>query len=214
MNFYLTGPDGSGKTSLLNYLKKEFEQSNHTVTTIWIRSPKIFSKPLMVYCRMMGYTKYFRVNDTLYGFHDFARSKFVSLVFPYLQYLDLRLVLLFKKTPKGIVFYDRYILDTLADLMVSTQRFDLHHKFIGKCILKLFPSSVFTLVVKVKEETIRARKRDTIYDPNLNLKLKVYEILAEDLNIETLDNNSDFLTTFEVLKRKYLQFNEGMARKD
>ena len=45
MNIYLTGPDGSGKSTLLDAIKNEFRNRGIKTTTVWIRSPKIFSNP-------------------------------------------------------------------------------------------------------------------------------------------------------------------------
>lgn len=205
MNLYLTGSDGSGKSSLLAELKKELEQKGEKVSSVWIRSPKLFSKPLMAYCRLMGYTKYFVKDGIRYGYHDFSTSKIVSWLFPYLQYLDLRIALWRQKKPTGIVFYDRFILDTLADLMVSTRRLDLHKKLIGKAFLKLLSSSITILFVDVDESTIRMRKLDTLHDPNLFLKIKVYRILANDFNIITLDNNGSFEFTLNNLRNIYIK---------
>ncbi len=211
MNIYLAGSDGSGKSSLLTALKNELEQKGIMVSNVWIRSPKILSKPLMAYCRLRGYTKYYITDGIRYGNHNFSSSKFVSLLFPYLQYFDLRIVLWLKRIPRGVVFYDRFALDTLADIMVSTHRFDLHKKSIGKAFLRLLPPSVTILVVDVNEKIIRMRKPDTLHDPNLALKIKAYRILSKDLNIETLDNNSEFSSALEKLKNKYFSMDDRVA---
>lgn len=204
MNIYLTGSDGSGKSSLLAALKKELEEKGVYVTSVWIRSPKVLSKPLMAYCRLMGYTKYFVVDGMKYGYHNFSNSSFVSWLYPYLQYLDLRMVMFLRKRPKGVVFYDRFVLDTLADLMVSTRRMDLHKKQIGMAFLRFVPSSTAIFVVDVDEEIIRIRKKDTLHDPNLALKIRVYRILANDLGLELLDNNNDFQIAFGKIRNRYL----------
>jgi len=199
MNIYLTGADGSGKSTLLNAIKIELQNGGIETTTVWLRSPKIFSKPLMAYCRLKGYTKYYMKDGVKYGYHNFSSSKAVSFLFPFLQYIDFRIALLLKKRSQGIILYDRFVLDTLADLMVSTRRLDLHKTWIGRRFLCLMPLSTKVFIIMVDELIIRQRKRDTLHDPNLALKVEVYRILAKDLNIETLDNNGDFMPTLENL---------------
>lgn len=201
-HIYLCGSDGSGKTTLLELLEEELHKRGRITNHIWIRSPKILSKPLMAYCRLTGLTKYFYKNGIRYGSHEFHKSKFVSCLFPYLQYLDMKLVLLFKKQIKGIALYDRYILDTLADLMVDTHRLDLHKKSIGKAFLSLLPEKKSVFFIDVDEDIIRKRKSDTLHDPNISVKIEVYKILARDLGLEIVQNNGDIADTVKLLYEK------------
>ena len=210
MNIYLTGADGSGKSTLLNAIKIELQNGGIETTTVWLRSPKIFSKPLMAYCRLKGYTKYYMKDGVKYGYHNFSSSKAVSFLFPFLQYIDFRIALLLKKRPQGIILYDRFVLDTLADLMVSTRRLDLHKTWIGRRFLCLMPPSTKVFIIMVDELIIRQRKLDTLHDPNLSLKINIYGILAKDLNFEVLNNNGEFESTLTILK-EYFVNNERMA---
>ena len=95
--YYIAGSDGSGKTTLLKDLEiKLIDNSNRTIH-IWIRSPKILSKPLMAYCRLVGLTKYETVDGIKYGKHELHRSSFVSWLFPILQLIDFKIKWYFKK---------------------------------------------------------------------------------------------------------------------
>lgn len=210
-HIYLTGPDGSGKSTLLEAIKNELQKKGIETTTVWLRSPKILAKPLMAYCRLKGYTKYFMKDGVKYGYHDFSSSKVVSYLFPFLQYIDFRIALLLRKQSQGIILYDRFALDTLADLMVSTRRLNLHKTWIGRRFLCLIPSSTKVFIIMVDELVIRQRKQDTLYDPNLSLKLKVYNILAKDLNLDVINNNGKIESTLTILKGKYFDNNERMA---
>ena len=102
-----------------------------------------------------------------------------------------------------MIIYDRHALDTLADLMVGTKRFDLHEKTIGKQFIRLLPNNVNIITLVVEEEIIRNRKIDTLYDINLSNKIKVYQILRNDLEIDFVNNNhNDQTTVFEIIKSK------------
>lgn len=193
MIFYFSGPDGSGKTHIIKRLQTHFFKDKN-ISYIWVRSPKILSKPLMLYCRLVGLTKYFRKEGIRYGVHMFYRSKFVSWVFPYLQYIDLRISLFFilRRFSEELVLIDRFSLDTLADLMVDTNRFDLHKKSIGKKILNTIPENTHAILISANEEIIRDRKPDTRYDPNLKKRIMVYKILGNDLNLKMIFNNDKF----------------------
>lgn len=199
---YITGPDGSGKTSYLkeieNYLKNRGEKPKH----IWIRSPKILSKPLMVFCRLSGLTKYKSYNGIKYGIHEFYRSRIISWFYSYLQLFDFKLKWQFIKRSIGkekIILFDRFALDTLADIMVDTHQFDLHKKYIGKKFIELIPNESEIIVLKINEDLIRERKIDTKYDLNLTIKIKVYDILSNELKLYSVSNNESFKVVKDVI---------------
>jgi len=187
---YIAGPDGIGKTMYIKYIEGTIlgKKTKH----IWIRSPKILSKPLMLYCRVVGLTRYKVIDNVKYGVHNFYQSQFVSFLFPFLQLIDFKIKWFLEKrkiSRDDVILFDRYNLDTLADLMVDTHKMHLHKTWLGKQFIKMLPENSNVLILKVNENVIRERKKDTLYDENLALKIKVYEILSEDLGIKTIDNN-------------------------
>jgi thymidylate kinase len=192
VKYYITGPDGSGKTTFLKEIEKLLTARGENPLHIWLRSPKIFSKPLMAYCRLVGLTKYEYIDGIKYGSHQFYRSKFVSWLFPFLQLVDFKIkwnAVKKKIAAKQTVLLDRFALDTLADLMIDTHRFELHKTWLGKQFLKYLDKQVKIIVLKVDGNLIKARKQDTKYDPNTDLKNEVYSILAKDLKLLEISNN-------------------------
>ena len=189
---YIAGPDGSGKTTFLKDIEKFYIEKGEKTNHIWLRSPKIFSKPLMLYCRITGLTKYKVIDGVKYGKHEFYRSKFVSWLFPILQLIDIKIKWnSLKKTinNEDIVLFDRFSMDTLADLMVDTGRMNLHKTRIGRSFIKMIPEETRVLLLEVDEETIRKRKKDTLYDEHLKSKIEVFNLLSCELNLKTIDNN-------------------------
>ena len=195
MTFYITGSDGSGKTTILNDVEKKLLAQSKKTKHVWIRSPKIISKPLMVYCRLVGLTTYKTIDGVKYGKHEFYRSPFVSWLFPMLQLVDFKIKWFFEKRKvksNEILLFDRFSLDTLADLMVDTKRLDLHKTNIGRAFIDLIPKNTKILIPIVDENTIRDRKKDTLHDEHLADKINTYTILSKDLVIKTIDNNRDY----------------------
>ena len=192
--FYIAGSDGSGKTTHLKSVVKEFQSRNIVLKHLWIRSPKIFSKPLMAYCRLAGLTRYKFINGLKVGKHEFYKSNTVSQIFPYIQLLDmiiktfflLKIPMLLKKTN---IIFDRFALDTLADLMVDTKRYDLHKTWVGKKFITMIPENTKIIILDIDENIARKRKKDVENDPLLSEKIRVYQILAKDLQIKIINNN-------------------------
>ena len=198
--YYITGPDGSGKTTYIKEVEKIFIGRGLAVKHIWIRSPKILSKPLMAYCRILGLTKYKIIDGVKYGKHAFYKSKFVSWVFPILQLFDFKLKWYFLRRSienSDVILFDRFSIDTLVDLMVDTNRMDLHNTRLGRSFVKLVPENTKIIVLDVEESVIRARKIDTLYDEQLTAKIKAYRILSRDLNLIVINNNR----VFEIVKK-------------
>jgi thymidylate kinase len=195
--YYIAGSDGSGKTSLLIDLEKKISTKTNKTVHIWIRSPKIFSKPLMGYCRLMGLTKYTTIDGVKYCNRELYKSKFVSYTFPILQLIDFKIKWYFERKKinnNDLVLLDRFSLDTLADLMIDTKRMDLHKSWIGKQFLKAIPKNTKIIILKVDEEVIRKRKIDTLHDVMLKDKVDIYQLLSKDLKIKVIENNNDYNT--------------------
>lgn len=192
---YIAGPDGIGKTTYLKNIEEDLKSQGKKTKHVWIRSPKITSKPLMAYCRLTGLTKYKTIDKVSYGIHEFYKSKFVSWIFPKLQLIDFKIK--WKSERKKIlvdeiVLFDRFSLDTLADLMVDTHRMDLHKTSVGESFINMLPENIKLIILHVDEDVIRSRKKDTLYDETLATKIKVYQILSKDLGLKVIDNNRGF----------------------
>ena len=203
--YYIAGSDGSGKTTLLKDLEKKLIVNSKRTIHIWIRSPKIFSKPLMAYCRLVGLTKYKTIDGIRYGKHEFHRSLFVSWLFPILQLMDFKIKWYLKKKmirPNDIILFDRFSVDTLADLMVDTKRMSLHKSWVGKEFIKLIPINCKTIILKVEPEVVRKRKLDTLYDEKLEDKIKIFQFLSNELNIKLIENNLEYT----IVKNQVINF--------
>lgn len=203
--YYIAGSDGSGKTTLLKDLEKKLILNSKKTIHIWIRSPKVFSKPLMAYCRLVGLTKYKTIDGIEYGKHEFYRSFFVSWLFPILQLLDFKIKWFFEKRkikPNDIVLFDRFNLDTLSDLMVDTKRMNLHKTWVGRQFINLTPNNCTSIILKVDAAVVRERKLDTLHDELLDDKIKAFQFLSKELKIKLIENNLEY----SIVKNEVLNY--------
>ena len=108
---------------------------------------------------MVKLTKYRYINGIRIGVHEFYRSKMVSTIFPWLQFIDFKIFNLLKiknnlKSNK-IIIMDRYGLDTLVDLMVDTKRYNLYEEAIGKYFINMLPDGINIIILDVNENVIK-----------------------------------------------------------
>lgn len=189
---YCCGPDGSGKSTFLKEIETELQKMGVSYKSMWIRSPKIFSKPLMAYCHLVGLTKYRYIDGLKFGEHRFEKSTAVSALFPILQLIDFKLkwfLMTFSLPDLDYILMDRFAVDTLVDLMVSTKRPGLAKTWIGYCFMRMIPANALVFILDASEENIKKRKADTVHDPGLAAKIKHYRDLSGYLNCVPINNN-------------------------
>ena len=197
---YVMGIDGSGKTTVSEYLAEAYGREGYEVDVVWLRFNHVLSKPLLGLCRLLGLTRYEMVDGIRVGYHEFYRSKLVSWVFVYLQYLDaLRVTLSVvrprQKDRKKVLILDRFVYDILVDLMIDTRIERLDMTWIGRKLAALLPEDSITIpVLRNREHLLEARPESRV-DRNFDERLRLYGELVERQGLTPLINDS----TLEVL---------------
>jgi len=191
---YIMGIDGSGKSTAANALAEGLRQEGFRVDVLWLRFNNVLSKPLLAFCRLIGLTRREIVGGVLMGFHDFYRSRIISWLFVFLQYLDalrVRWLTLQPKLsdPNRVVILDRYVYDILVDLIVDTHLYRLHAGPAGKAFARLLPPWTRVVAcVRPTHELVAARP-ESGQDPNFPLRLLLYEKIFSFEGVETLCND-------------------------
>ena len=88
---------------------------------------------------------------------------------------------------KKKIVYDRFLYDTLIDLMISTGNHNLYNSMVGDFFLKLIPNNGLTIMLISNEDELRKRRDDVEQDKCLKLKIKLYKKIAKEFNILTLN---------------------------
>lgn len=141
---HLAGADGTGKSTQARILSDLLRSQNTSVRYVWLRWPRLFSLPLLVYARLRGYSWKETVDGHPHGYWDFAGSWVMSRVYPWLLWIDALLYsapnvyipLLFGQR----VVCDRFVVDTLADLMTALDDKDFDLRLPGSLFLALLPA--------------------------------------------------------------------------
>lgn len=189
----ISGPDGTGKSTQVGLLIDSLKSKGINVEYRWLRFHHLFSLPILGLARFLGYSEVVTLkNGDRMGYHYFYKSKLISLIYTYSMLFD-SLIFSFIKLYIPIYIFrkklvcDRYIHDTLVDLMISTGNHEFYDSYTGKIFLKLIPSDSQIIILITDEKILKKRREDINHDKNIGLKINLYEKLIENLQISTIN---------------------------
>lgn len=196
----VTGVDGSGKTTLTNWLKEDLRARGHAPGFVWSRFNNYLSKPFLAATRMTGHNVY-RVHEGIrMGFHEFERLPLLlRYLFVGLQAVDANIATLLKiRVPSGhipVTICERGPWDTLVDVAADTALDGLANPF----MLRLFCGQLLrrTDVVLVDRDVdlIESCRPELKFDVKLRQRRLLYRRLAALGGWKVLDNNGDLNDT-------------------
>lgn len=205
---FLTGVDGSGKTTHTRYLIEEMKKHGINAKRVWMRGRGLVfvSLPLLGVCRLAGLTKVQKLpnGDQVSEYH-FFRNKAVSRIWPWMQLLESIIatvyLILIPSLFTKFVIVDRGVLDTLVDLCVDIRNEALINT-VGRLFVRLLPKNSLVIILDVSEEVSMSRKREI---PNLSYLLsrrRAYHRLSMAYGWKVIDTSGDFQEVHrEILRR-------------
>lgn len=212
---YFAGVDGSGKSTYVEMLIKEFERRGLKAKRVWLRFNYFFTKPVLLYCRLSGLTRRPVRGGRKISVHDFYKSKFIGKLVQYLHFIDtclhyfIRVVIPLKFT-KTYILCDRFVYDILADFMIENRDMSIPKKRISKLLLRLLPANALVLYFKVAKEEIILRKPEVLDDDeDFGLKYRVYEHLEHCFDFNIVDNNRSIQSVFKEISDIISRSNES-----
>jgi len=184
---YITGCDGTGKTTQAHLLLEQLKAAGVKTRHVWLRFPFLFSLPLLAYARWRGMSWYEQTGNIRHGYWDFSRSRLLASFLPWLLLLDASLAG-FTKIWLPIwhhetVICERFVLDMLVDLCLAFRKKDLFNDLPGRLYLKLLPRNARIFILDLDADTIRNRRVDLRADRRLQARLDIYNRLSKDLSL-------------------------------
>jgi thymidylate kinase len=186
-SFSMTGPDGSGKTTILTQLEDEFSkiyrevELNHFRPTIIPRIAELFKE--------LGFKK--TVDVDYDQPHRGVKTSKVSSWFRLLYYI-FDYIIGFYKTVKpvlfrrGVVIFDRYYTDIISDSKRS--QIYLNYKMIFM-LRKLVPRMNYNFIIFVDPERILQRKQELTREQIDEIYEKLYYICDNDNKYTPINND-------------------------
>lgn len=193
----IVGGDGTGKTAHAKKLVTDLQHKGKKCSYTWFGQPYVLAYPFMYLCNRLGYTKNHHLpHNGVCQEHQYFRNRAIAFVWPWLQLFDLA-VLVFSRVRvpvwRGVtVVCDRFVYDTLAELMADNQDPKLHKRIVGKAILGLKPRSAVVVRLNVFSQTAFERRNDVPDERFLKIRRNNYETLSRDLKLQTVNAERPF----------------------
>ena len=193
---YFTGVDGSGKSTIIEEIIKDYNNKGIRAKSVWLRFNYFFTRPILLFCRITGLTRREKRGDKIISVHDFHKSKTIACLVQYFHLIDTVIAYIFKiwmplKFTDYIIFCDKFIYDILADFMVETKDMDLLDKNISKLFIKLIPKNTTVLFITAdKSEIIKRKPEVLIDDEDYDLKYTAYQIIMGRFDFKIIKNDN------------------------
>lgn len=208
----LSGIDGSGKTAHARRILFDLEKNGVRCRYIWFGTPYFLSYFFMTACRLLGLTEVNTVADgTAVSEHEYYKNRPVALVWPWVQLADL-LVLVplslrlqharLQHWTRLTLICDRFVPDTLVEVMADVRDARLPDKLVGRLILRTIPHSATMIFLDIAEETAARRKLDVPHLKYLTLRRRLYRILSNYLDIQTIYADGQFSSVHNSIMQR------------
>lgn len=208
----LLGVDGVGKTLHARELKESLSQSGLRTKYVWLRFVHITTLFLLGYCRVAGLTIYQDINGISVGKHCFYKSKLVTYIYPRLLYIDLLPAYLSKiiipRLMGWTIICDRFVFDTIIDLMIDLNDDHFYETSIGKKYLHLVPRDAKLILLDLDLELIYKRRPELAVDTLLARRQELYRELAQKYGIPIINNAQSVSSVQKDILRALGDMNE------
>jgi DNA polymerase III delta prime subunit len=193
-NIMLSGPDGTGKSTIANAVITELKNKNIVLNHVWLRFNHYLAKIINVIGRISGKSYYETYSWGKSGYHDY--EGLLGFFYVLAVYIDHGVFNLFfrrihlKSDQNYLV--DRFIIDIMADLIVDTKRPNMVFFLFGPLLRKELKLA-HAFILKCDKKIVVARRKDILDDKSYDTKIKAYKLIASKFNITTLDSGQLYI---------------------
>jgi len=200
MLLFLSGVDGSGKTTHARLLSAYLRRRGINNVLIWMRWFAFSSYPLLALCRMLRLTK--RTKFSVIPLRLYWLYKPIAILWMHLILLDYLLYVFITLTfNRGkVVIADRFMLDVFVDVAYDTHLNPIRYvvgKFFLLLLYQLMKKGLLKGVIMiVDEDVVFARRRDIPGKAYVTFRIPVYLALASWLGIPVINGSDDIVKNF------------------
>ena len=204
MKIVLSGPDGSGKSSIVKALSVELGETE-PVHVSWRRFGFVLVRAFNLIARLLRVSYYEQTPIGPLGYHDYKApwSHIYTCLawFDYVVFISPKWWVIDRVKPCNVTIIDRFLFDIVADLVLSTKqtRFVLwlFHPF-----LKSHQARNMCVFMICSQNVVEKRRPDIVWDKSYPDKVRIYTLLRRLFSVSGVrtDRMSPDESAKEVLK--------------
>jgi thymidylate kinase len=203
---YLTGCDGTGKSTQVELLVNWLKQEDVKVSHLWLRFPFFFSLPFLVYARLRKFSWVEVHAGIRYGYWDFRSSWLMKHLFPWVYFLDAALAscwnVYIPLWAGATIVCERFVLDMIVDLSIALADSEFHASMVGHLFQKLLPKQSQIILLSLNASTIRSRRHDLVWDRTLEGRIQAYQNIAQANGIGVISSVESMQTVHRQISHQ------------
>ncbi|RMF58115.1 MAG: hypothetical protein D6748_09640 [Calditrichaeota bacterium] len=219
--YSIAGPDGAGKTTLINQMAFYLEKNGKRPVQVWIRYNHYLSKFVLGISRVMRLTHIVRDEKgrVIHKHHRFHNHVVLKWMFVWSKTIDTVLATVIKvffpilRRRNTIILCDRWIPDVITDIEVETGIKNIDRQVPVKWLISFVKYS-HIIVLRAEEAELLTRRPENKYDPFLKKRIEVYERLMQSYHWIAVDSREPQQTFEETLTKTNLNIYHSNEMRD
>lgn len=207
MIIIISGADGVGKSTIIKQLSSKYKN----VEVKWMRHNKFLSRFFNFFMKLLGKNYIEKIKGIKFGYHNYegilAYPIIILTLIDYYLFLPKNLIFFSKfinKNSNKFLIIDRYLTDTICDLIISTKK--------PKLVCKLFSHQIFFLkkITKIiflycDYKIVTIRRPEIKFDRSYKDKMKAYKFVKEFFQFKVFETSNSSIESisediFEQIK--------------
>lgn len=191
----ISGIDGSGKSTVIAELKNSLLKLGYPVYSPWLRYNHYLTKGVFAIAKLLGLYSYeTRNGKRVLGYHDFYRSRFISILFIFTTFIDTLFASLVKIYIPVYVFRrtvicDRWVPDILVDVAIDTGKDKLEKNMVWKLFWLLVPKRAKVFVIMRNSHDVLICREENRISRDFNRRFSMYNDLTKLGGAHAVNNN-------------------------
>jgi len=201
----ICGLDGSGKTTLVEWLVEYLKSKGYKTKYVWIKSQHTLAYLISQALTALGWRRTFRnPNGITVSRFKVYEGTFAREIWPAIEFLSVLPLIIFKVRLPLLLGYrivlDRYIIDTIVSISLNTQNMNFANSLIGTLLLKMITKECTVIILDIDTSTALKRRPDIEYALyEIENEMKLYRVLARKMKASSLDTTTQ---SIEQIRKK------------
>ena len=200
-----SGLDGSGKSTQAKLMESFFLKHKISCSYLWMRSPNLLTIPLIVIFKLLkiSYSKKTK-SGKMIGVTNLEKHKTFQKIWKKILFFDLKFVSRYKITSLihacKVPILDRFIIDTLVDLVIDTNDESIIDE-LGKQFFSLLPQNSKLFFLDITPQLSYERNLEESITV-LELRKKLYFEIAKHIDLILIDGNKSIKEIHDEIIRE------------